>query len=85
MLLAISLLTTSKQSPLSIKIIYKVRYVLYAAKAIYIPPNFSCRSEIVRKSSENPLVLGHLQNHHKFLSNHVICIEESQNNLDLQN
>ena len=29
-------------------------YVLYAAKAIYIPRNFSCRYEIVTKSSENP-------------------------------
>ena len=33
-------------------------YVLYAVKAIYIPPNFSCRSEIVAKSSENPLSIG---------------------------
>ena len=57
-------------------------YVLYAAKAICIPPNFSCRSEILTKSSENPLLLGHLQNHY-FLSNRVICIEESQNSLGL--
>ena len=28
--------------------------MLYAAKAIYIPRNFSCRSEMVTKSSENP-------------------------------
>ena len=63
MLSAISLFMTSRQSPLSIKIIYKVQsceksniiqfgylsqkinlasfYVLYAAKAIYIPRNFS--------------------------------------------
>ena len=105
MLLAISLLTTSRQRPLSIKIICKVHsceksniipfgylsekinlasfYVLYAAKAIYIPPDFSCRSEIVTKSSENHhFILGHLQNHHKF-SNHVICIEELQNSLGL--
>ena len=42
-------------------------YVLYAAKAIYIPRNFSCRYEIVTKSSENLLLLGHLHNHHKVL------------------
>ena len=60
-----------------------LKHVLYAAKAIYIPPNFSCRSEIVTKSSANPLLLGYLQNHHKFLSNHVIYIEESQNSLGL--
>ena len=56
-------------------------YMLYAAKAIYIASDYSLRSEIVTKSSENPLLLGHLQNYHKFLSNHVICIEESQNSL----
>ena len=38
---------------------------------------------IVTKSSENPLLLGHLQSHHKFLSNRIICIEESQNSLGL--
>ena len=43
----------------------------------------SCRSEIVTKSSENLLLLGHLQNHHKLLSDHVICIEESQNSIGL--
>ena len=32
-----------------------------AAKAIYIPPNFPCQSEMVTKSSENPLLLGQLQ------------------------
>ena len=57
--------------------------MLYTAKAIYIPPNFSCRSEMVTKSSKNPLLLGHLQNHHKFLSNQVICMEELQNSLGL--
>ena len=30
--------------------------VLYAAKAIYIPPNFSYQSEIVTKSSENSVI-----------------------------
>ena len=86
MALAMSLFTTSRQSPLSIKVIYKVHsceksniipfgylsskinlaglYVLYAAKAIYIPRNFSCRYEIVTKSSENLPLLGHFR---KFL------------------
>ena len=41
-------------------------YVLYAVKAIF-PRNCSCRYEIVIKSSENLLLLGHLHNHHKFL------------------
>ena len=72
MLLAISLLTTSRQGPLLIKTICKVYsvkglsfYVLYAVKSIYIPRDFSCRPETVTKSSENLLLLGHLQNHHK--------------------
>ena len=37
---------------------------------------FGVDPPLVIKSSENPPLLGHLQNHHKFLSNHVICIEE---------
>ena len=38
-------------------------FLLYAGKAIYIPPNFSRGYEMVTKSSENLLSLGHLHNH----------------------
>ena len=51
---------------LSLKLNPASFYVLYGAKAIF-PRNFSCRYEIVIKSSENLLSLGHLHNHHKFL------------------
>ena len=53
--------------------------MLYAAKAIYTPPNVSCQSEIVPKFSENPLynIYKIITNFHKItefvLKNHKIA------------
>ena len=43
----------------------------------------TCQSETGTKSAESPLLLGYVENHHKCLSNHVICLEELQNSLGL--
>ena len=41
------------------------------------------RAFMSHQTRKSMVQLGHLQNHHKFLSNHVICIKESQNSLGL--